>query len=289
VAIQPGGSKPPFFCVHGGGAHVIVYHAMSKLLGDDQPFYGLQPKALSVHDLDDPDVKSVEAMAAHYLDELREIQPTGPYLLGGASYGGSIALEMAQQLLASGERTALIAMFDTYGPGYYRPPTGLRAVLGLPKEVYLRLEHHAGSLTSLEPGERLPYAKDKISKAVEEGIEALDDYKRQIAKGVFTRIGRRLPPDLEEVRNAVNEAVARYRPLPYEGRITLFRARRQAPGTTDDPTLGWGAIAREGVEIIPMPGYHAAMISQPRVRELVPALRDALERAVASHRRPPTG
>jgi thioesterase domain-containing protein len=279
VPIQPAGSKRPFFCVHGGGAHVLFYYPMSKLLGTDQPFYGLQPRALSVHDLDDPHNRSVEAMAAHYLSEVREVQPSGPYRLGGASYGGAIALEMAQQLVASGERVELVAMFDTYGPGYYSAPGGLRRLGAAPVETYLRLEHHVGSVTMLEPPERLPYLRDRLDKALEETREMLDEYKRRVAKGVFAWIGRQLPEELREVRNAVNEAVARYRPVPYKGRIDLFRARRQAPGTADDPTLGWGKIALEGVEIHPMPGYHAAMISEPRVRVLVPELRRCLDGA----------
>jgi thioesterase domain-containing protein/acyl carrier protein len=277
VPIQPGGSRPPFFCVHGGGAHVIFYYPLAKRLGMGQPFYGLQPRALSVHDPDDPHVRSVEAMAAHYIDELREIQPTGPYLLGGASYGGTIALEMAQQLAVAGERTSLLCMFDTYGPGYYARPTGLRRVAYAPIEAYLRLEHHAGSLAMLPSGRRGTYLRDKLDKALTEGAEAFDDAKRQVARGVFTRLGRPVPRDLDVVRNLVNEAIRRYAARPYEGKITLFRARRQAPGTANDPTLGWGAIAKGGLAIHPMPGYHASMISEPRVGVLA----RELERCIA--------
>jgi amino acid adenylation domain-containing protein len=282
VPIQPGGSRPPFFCVHGGGAHVIFYYPLAKRLGLGQPFYGLQPKALSVHDPDDPHVRSVEAMAAHYIDELREIQPTGPYLLGGASYGGMIALEMAQQLAAAGERTSLLCMFDTYGPGYYARPTGLRRLVYAPREAYLRLEHHVGSLAMLPSGRRNAYLRDKVDKALTEAAEALDDAKRQVARGVFTRLGRPVPRDLDVVRNLVNEAIRRYIARPYEGKITLFRARRQAPGTADDPTLGWGAIARGGLAIHPMPGYHASMISEPRVGVLARELERCIDEATSS-------
>jgi thioesterase domain-containing protein len=278
VPIQPRGTRPPFFCVHGGGALVIFYHPMARHLGPDQPFYGLQPPG-SVHDTRDPHIRSVEAMAAHYLAEVRQVQPTGPYLFGGASYGGLIALEMAQQLAAEGQETALLAMFDTYGPGNYRPATGLRKIPHSLMEVYLRLEHHAGSVRMLARDERAAYLRSKLNKAIEEGSEALGALRRSLERGVLTRIHRPLPADLEEMRNVVNEAVARYRPRPYDGRITLFRAHRQAPGTGPDPTLGWGSIARGGVAIHPMPGYHAAMISEPRVRVLVPMLRECLRRA----------
>jgi amino acid adenylation domain-containing protein len=278
VPIQTAGTRPPFFCVHGGGALVIFYHPMARHLGDDQPFYGLQPPG-SVHDTECPHIRSVEAMAAHYLAEVREVQPEGPYLLGGASYGGLIALEMAQQLAAEGQETALLVMFDTYGPGYWQPPTGLGRIPHGLQEVCLRLEHHAGSVQMLAPGERVAYLRSKLDKAIEEGAEALDAWRRSLERGALTWVHRPLPPELEEMRNVVNEAVARYRPHPYAGRITLFRAHRQAPGTRADPTLGWSAIARGGVEIHPMPGYHAAMISEPRVRVLAPVLRECLRRA----------
>jgi len=170
-------------------------------------------------------------------------------------------------------------MFDTYGPGYYRPPGGIGALRGAVMETCLRLEHHAGSVLALDPGERVPYLRSKLDKAFAEGSEVLGAWRRSLQRGVYARIQSRLPPDLEEMRNFVNEAVAAYRPRLYGGRVTLFRARRQAPGTRDDPTLGWGAIARGGVEIHPMPGYHAAMISEPRVRVLVPVLRECLRRA----------
>jgi thioesterase domain-containing protein len=148
--------------------------------------------------------------------------------------------------------------------------------------VYLRLEHHLGSLWMLDRDERRPYLRKKLHKAIAEGSEVLDTWRRSIAKGVYSALRRPVPPALEEVRNAVNEAVARYRPRPYDGRITLFRARRHAPGTADHPDLGWGAIARGGVEIHPMPGYHGAMISEPRVRFLIPTLRECLERAAGA-------
>jgi thioesterase domain-containing protein len=186
---------------------------------------------------------------------------------------------MAQQLEAAGERAALVAMFDTYGPDYYEAPHGLGALRGAPLEAYLRIEHHVGSLAHLPKHERFAYVKDKLNKVVEEGAESFDEWRREIGRGVLTRMGRAIPEDLEQVRNAVNEALMRYRPKPYSGKVTLFRARRQAPGTNNDPTLGWGAIARGGVEIIPMPGYHAAMISEPRVSVLVPELRALFERA----------
>jgi thioesterase domain-containing protein len=85
---------------------------------------------------------------------------------------------------------------------------------------------------------------------------------------------------LEAVRNLVNEAVARYVPCAYEGASALPRAH--APGAADDPTFGWGPIARGGLEIHAVPGYHASMISEPRVRALATELERCIARASAN-------
>ncbi len=111
VAIQTAGSRPPFFCVHGAGGNVLIYRDLARRLGANQPFYGLQ--ALGLDGSCQP-LTRIEDMATLYLKQMREVQPHGPYFLGGYCSGGTIAFEIAQQILAQGERVALLAMFDTY-------------------------------------------------------------------------------------------------------------------------------------------------------------------------------
>src|SRR5713226_1548702 len=111
VPIQPGGSRPPLYCVHGGGGNVLFYRDLARHLGSDYPFYGLQCRGL---DGNGNCLTRVEDMASAYLKEIRELQPEGPYYLGGFCMGGSIAFEMAQQLTKEGQRVALLAMFDSY-------------------------------------------------------------------------------------------------------------------------------------------------------------------------------
>ena len=110
VAIQPNGSRPPFFCIHGGGGNVLIYRALSQHLGSDQPFFGLQAQGL---DGERPCLITIEEMASLYVDEIRRVQPHGPYHLGGYCMGGTVAYEMAQRLRAQGEEVALLALFDT--------------------------------------------------------------------------------------------------------------------------------------------------------------------------------
>lgn len=114
VTIQAGDFKKlPLFCVHGAGFNVLIYRDVARNLGADQPVYGLQARGL---DGNRPVHLSFESIAADYIREIQTVQPEGPYMLGGLSNGGNIALEMAQQLRQQGQEVILLALFDTYGP-----------------------------------------------------------------------------------------------------------------------------------------------------------------------------
>src|ERR1700679_3873858 len=110
VSVQPNGSRPPFFCMHGAGGNVLIYRELSNLLGNDQPFYGVQAQGL---DGSAPPLTKIEDMAALYVKEIRRARPSGPYLLGGYCLGGTIAYEVAQQLRAQAQEVALLALLDT--------------------------------------------------------------------------------------------------------------------------------------------------------------------------------
>jgi surfactin family lipopeptide synthetase C len=116
VPIKPDGSKQPFFCVSGAGGNIVYFYHLARYLDSDRPFYAFQAKGL--------DGKSephtcVEEMAADYIAALQAVQPEGPYLLGGHSFGSWVAFEMGQQLQEQGHEVALLAVLDTPGPGSY--------------------------------------------------------------------------------------------------------------------------------------------------------------------------
>lgn len=112
VAIQPHGSKPPIFYIHPIGANLLIYRDLAKRLGAEQPVYGLQPRGL---DGSCAPLTRIEDMADHYLAQISQIEPNGPYLLAGLSQGGTIAWEISQRLTAQGKEVALLALLDTYG------------------------------------------------------------------------------------------------------------------------------------------------------------------------------
>ncbi|MDQ2857583.1 MAG: amino acid adenylation domain-containing protein [Candidatus Eremiobacteraeota bacterium] len=115
VPIQPRGDKTPFFWVHGGAGTILHFHALSRAMGDSQPFYGLQMQGLYG---DAPPHVSVKAMAAHYIREIRTVQPHGPYAIAGYCFGANVAFEMARQLQRAGERVPLLVTVNGPSPSY---------------------------------------------------------------------------------------------------------------------------------------------------------------------------
>ncbi len=111
VSMRASGTTPPFFCVHGIGGTVLRFRDLARFIGNDQPFYGLQAQGL---DGKLPVHTRVEDMAAHYIKEIQILQPQGPYYIGGYSFGGMVALEMAQQLRAQGHTLGLVVLLDSF-------------------------------------------------------------------------------------------------------------------------------------------------------------------------------
>jgi amino acid adenylation domain-containing protein len=113
VEIQRGNSERPLFFVHPIGGNIFCYVDLARELGSEQSFYGLQSFGLAG---DETPLNDVSEMAARYLDAIRRVQPEGPYMLGGWSFGGLVAYEMAQQLQRAGQEVGLLALIDTH-PG----------------------------------------------------------------------------------------------------------------------------------------------------------------------------
>ena len=218
-------------------------------------------------------------MAAQYLKELRAFQPQGPYYFGGASFGGTVAYEMAQQLRAAGEEVGLLAFFDTNGPDYPQYLPGITAWQRRLMAWRHRVALHWDNLHVAE-GHRLEYLRVKALKwsrghaglAAQEIQRHWQQFQEWIAQ-------LWLPATIRQVQQAGYWAARDYRPQPYAGRVTLFRATEQPRGIVPDPTLGWGELVAGGFEIYDTPGHHGAIVREPRARVTAQQLRDALQKA----------
>ncbi|HSJ88009.1 MAG TPA: thioesterase domain-containing protein, partial [Anaerolineales bacterium] len=237
ITLQPEGMRRPLFLVHPLAGLVFPYHELANHLGPDQPVYGLQ--SIGIAGEASP-LNQIEAMAEQYLAAIHQVQPEGPYQLAGWSFGGTIALEMAQQLQEIGESVALLAIIDTriYSTGLATFWHGSRVFLTsmLPHlgpyiSDYLHLQ-------SAEPGGETKLPKFKTS-----------EFKR-----------------LLQVFQANVRADSRYRPQRYLGKVTLFKTAHQ------DSTWGWGDIAADGVELYQIPGHHMNVLRPPQVQVLAEKL-----------------
>jgi acyl-CoA synthetase (AMP-forming)/AMP-acid ligase II/thioesterase domain-containing protein/NAD(P)-dependent dehydrogenase (short-subunit alcohol dehydrogenase family)/acyl carrier protein len=163
VAIQPNGSKPPLFCVHGAGGNVLMYRELIPYLQPDQPLYGLQ--ALGLDGMDSPLAK-LEEIAEIYVQEIVNVQPQGPYFLVGLSAGGVIAFEMAQILRKQGQEVALLGLIDTHGPGYPEFLPAIPRLISILPHVFLHfVSKIPNQLTKLTKAKSTPTSSLKHSEA----------------------------------------------------------------------------------------------------------------------------
>ena len=236
VPMQTSGNRPPFFCVHGGTGHVLNFRDLARHLGPSQPFYALQAEGLdgssTLH-------FRTEDMAAHYLEEIRKVQPSGPYYLGGFSFGGRVAFTMARQLRDMGEEVGLLALLDPYSRfGRLRVPTGTW------------LERQWEVVRGLSPGAVPKYVWRRARRftareAVRARLWAMGPAYRYYAN----RAGG-LPRFLRRPDDALHLARESYRAEPYGGNAVLFQAELNIR-TPDDAHAGWHQLVKGGLEVYP--------------------------------------
>jgi thioesterase domain-containing protein len=178
-AIRPAGSGIPLFCVHGDEAS----HSLPKYLEPDTPFYAFFHQG---EDGKEIRYTSVEAIAKHFIAELKEARPTGPYLLCGYSFGGIVAYEMAQQLSAMGNEVPLVVVFDTYAPAMHG------------KAIESDLKFY-----------------DPLKKRIMRGLVAQ-----------YLRNGGTVPTRLRNfhIIDTYDRAAMAYKPKPYPGKLAVFKA-----------------------------------------------------------------
>jgi len=270
VAIQPMGSRPPIFCMHGAGGTVLIYRDLSQRLGPDQPFYGLQAQGL---DGDRPPLTTIEEMAALYVREIRKTQRQGPYFLAGYCGGGTIAYEVAQQLHEAGEEVALLALFDTMN--WSKIPITFRN-----RSIYTfqRLVFHAASFFSLSVDNQSKFLREKI-KILRSRIPVWRGMlQAKFGKGAGGAASTSLA--LGRIWQTNDAACWQYVPKPYAGFITDFRPAKQYQ-IFDKPELKWNSLAQGGQKVVVLPVNPASMLVEPFVEHLAGALRQSVDAAIA--------
>jgi thioesterase domain-containing protein len=265
VAIQPEGSRPPFFWVHPIGGNVVCYGELARGLGRDQPFYGFRAQGLHG---EKECLSRIEAMAARYVEEMRSLQPDGPCLLGGWSLGGLVAFEMARQLQQAGRTVALLALLDV----------GAREEDARhPAEQFLEDLARQFGREAPPSAWRFPDLPRDRSLTDEQWAGVLE--QARIAELVPPDMGALQMRDLSRVFMANARAAEAYAPPAYGGRVVLFKAGERPAPTAADVDLGWGGLCAQGAQVHVVPGDHYTMLRPPHVQVLAERLGVCLEEA----------
>ncbi|MEA5574016.1 amino acid adenylation domain-containing protein [Calothrix sp. UHCC 0171] len=264
VAINKNGSQTPLFCVPGVGGNGLYFYKLADYLGSEQPFYTFQARGLDSKSIPH---NQIEDMAADYIQAMQTVQPQGPYILGGYSFGSNIALEMTKQLQQQGHEVALLAVLDNFAP----------IEINKPKDFYLdakiRLKH------IIRVVERLSGQKLEVDYQTWEKLnfeEQLNYLREQFNDSTTEQIR-----GLIEVFDANVQAGMSYsfNPLSadiYSLKITLFQAKEDDTEDTfipTDITWGWNKITSQAIEIYTVPGNHHTMLSEPHVQVLAEKLK----------------
>jgi thioesterase domain-containing protein/acyl carrier protein len=261
VAIQREGSSAPLYLVDAGP----LFRPLARRLGLDQPVFGMLLPGLA----DLPTRFTVGDLAANLIRALRDVQPHGPYYLGGWSHAGVIAYEIAQQLRSQGEVVALVALFDTCSPQYLQRFEGLQA---LPVRLFFlaeKLLYHFGNLRLLKPAEAMTYARERIRTI-------LLGWKLRLWELWYRDMQLPAAEHMKYSSQFQYLAVKRYQPMPSAAPLVLFRSQVLQTGRFRDPLLGWGEVARNGLVLHELPGDHEAMFIEPGVELLAARLAECL-------------
>jgi len=262
VPMQPQGTAAPLFIIHGAGGNVIRFYQLAMLVGTNHPIYGIQAQSLLAGQ---PALLRLEDQAAFYLAEIREIQPKGPYYFLGYSYGGTIALEIAHQLRALGERVELLGMLDSRQRdciGVAQQNDSIRV------RIDRRIARFLGNLSDLSLGKKIEYLWQKLfTRALRR------TYSLAVALGFRT-----VPSFMKSTDDITWVAAMNYQARPWTGQVTLFRATVQ-PDPRLPQDLGWTPFAGGGVEVFELPGDHDLVFREPNIQVLAAQLRACLERS----------
>jgi thioesterase domain-containing protein len=271
--IQPRGSKPPFFWVHGDASTGFL----ATYLGTDQPLYGLEHQS---QDGKPARYTTVEAIASHYLDEVRSIQSAGPYFLGGFSFGGWIAFEMAQQLRKNGEQVNLLVLLDSDFPG--EPVADSIESAHVHPSAAAEFRRHLRRLALLEPRHWLAYLIVRIKGKLSEPTTRATKSFETLYWNIWLRMGRPIPISFlsRYLSGIYKKALHGYKPYPYSGRVIYVKAEKRS----NHHRTSWDGIIRDGLEWHEVPGDHGDLVTQPDVHFWADKLKEWLDAAQRNQR-----
>ncbi|MDR7239959.1 non-ribosomal peptide synthetase [Neobacillus drentensis] len=251
VPIQSLGDNSPLFCIHPGNGEVLAYRLLAEKLGKERPIYGLRYVESGA-----AAETTIKNLASQYIDEIKQIQPKGPYNLLGYCVGGTIAYEMAQQLYQAGKEVSLLAMLNP------------RNNTSVPKEVvneinYMKIiNNNLKKLFKLSYKEWIPFAMKKIQNVT------------QLVKN------RILPNELNQVQLLIKEN-REYRPAPYPGKLLIIHGENRNENIVAEK-FGWDSVDKGHIYLRSIKGEDNIMMEEPHVVNVAEFLNEYLSALTVS-------
>jgi thioesterase domain-containing protein/acyl carrier protein len=289
VPLQPHGTEAPLFLIHAGGGYVFFYRALAARLGPDQPVHAIRAATRRDghrHRFDR--TVSIESLASRYIEEIKAVQPEGPYRLGGSCFGGVVAFEMAQQLIARGESVgAPVLLFDSYvgkvGEDWReyasRTFSSVAERLGAEPGSGPRALARALAVSAVkQPVEVLKLAPLTARSLLRRGLGVLRvvRIRQWVRDNMPQQEARSSEQDqldtMHDFLNVSIELVSRYEPRQYPGGAVLLKA-----SVGPDPEPLWKPWVAEGLKVHVMPGEHLDMMEEPWVEQTARRVRQALD------------
>ncbi len=274
VPIQPYGSQPPLFMVSGVLGSAFDFMQLAQHLDAEQPFYGLRSFGLAEGE---EAYTAITEIAAQHIQSMQRIQPQGPYRLGGYSFGGHVAFEIAQQLQAQAHCVSKLLIIDADAPIINQKSKLLpvRDELSFVYQFSQIIRHSVPQglpscievHQAMQPDDHLIALTAQLNQA---GLAwTLTDMQKMFY--VFKKNMLSMLNYIPKMRNKIP--------------VTLFKAQETGsleilPGgseTQSDPTWGWEAISAPFLEVQLVPGNHFSMLNAPHIQVLTERLRISLE------------
>ena len=268
LELTPGRSGRPFFFFPPVSGILQGFQHLAAYAPENRPVLGIESRGLE--GVQAP-IDSIPEQAAEAIRQMRAIQPEGPYDVGGYSFGGYLAYEVACQLAAEGLQVGRVIFLDTnisLVPGFTQAAGPWKAARYHAGLAWAQFWFHIARLRHLLWKERWAYLTERTLKRLDFPAPERPGSKVAEEYAVTTAAKR--------VLEANRRAIRAYRPKPYPGRVILIRAERQHPTHFAPLFLGWDWFARGGVEVHILPGDHATLLSEQNLRGVGEKLRAVL-------------
>lgn len=264
VPIKSTGNKIPLYIVHGSGLYVLNFKELANYVDKEQPLFGLQPAELNDAEIT---MTTLADLAGHYISEILEHNPNGPYAIAGYSFGGYVAVEMEKQLTEMGKEVKMLGIFDTNAENnFYNKSfkvTILKKIIRqFPKMIWI-----SKSLIK-NPADTIEYQYQLFVKKLHQFGKRIGVVEEPKTDAIYDQI--------KEINEKQHLALKSYNIQPFNNHVYLFKAKKRIYFVDDFKYLGWQKYATKGVKVFDVPGDHETMLHQPNVIEFGKKLQEAL-------------